>query len=71
LFELYSDPTEHNNVAAAYPEVVKRLRAKLEAANATVFAPKRPGANKKACAASLARYKDPTHDFGWWGPFAD
>ena len=70
LFELSSDPGEHVNVAAQHPKVVARLRAALEASNKTVWAPLRPK-SAKACEVSLAKYKDPTHDFGWWGPFAD
>ena len=30
LFNLTADPTEHHNVAAAFPEVVKRLQAKID-----------------------------------------
>ena len=56
LFELLSDPTEHNNIAATNPAVVKRLRAAIEAANKTVFAPFRPN-SPHACAASLAKYQ--------------
>ena len=70
LFELTSDATEHSNVAAANPSVVKRLRAAMEAANKTVFAPFRPN-SPRACAVSLEKYHDPTHEWGWWGPFAD
>ena len=70
LFELTSDETEHIDVAAANPEVVKRLRAMIAAANATVFAPLRPS-SPHACEVSLKKYHDPSHEFGWWGPFAD
>jgi hypothetical protein len=31
LFDLTTDPTETKNLVAQYPEVVKRLSAKLEA----------------------------------------
>lgn len=70
LFELGADPAEHEDVAAANPEVVKRLREALEAHNKTVFAPRRPS-NPAGCDVALSRYKDPNHDFGWWGPFAE
>ena len=70
LFELRSDPTEHVDVAAAHPDVVARLQARLSSANATVFAPLRPR-SAKACEASLSKYKDPRYEFGWWGPFAE
>ena len=69
LFELRSDESELRDLAAAHPDVVARLRAKLSAANGTVFAPRRPNANAQACQASLERYHDPVHEFGWWGPF--
>lgn len=71
LFDLGEDPTEHRNLAAEYPDIVAELRRSLSAHNATVFAPYRPNANAKACAVALSLYKDPNHDFGWWGPFAD
>ena len=70
VFDLSKDIQEKNNVAAQHPKVVARLRAALEASNKTVWAPLRPK-SAKACEVSLAKYKDPTHDFGWWGPFAD
>lgn len=70
LFSLLDDDTEHVDVAAANPSVVKRLRAAMEAANQTVFAPYRP-TSPHACEVSLSKYHDPSHEFGWWGPFAD
>ena len=70
LFELFSDETEHVDVAAAHPAVVARMRAQLEASNRTVFAPWRP-TSPHACAAALSKYHDPSQEFGWWGPFAD
>lgn len=69
LYELNSDPSEHHNLAASNPTIVQQLRASIEAANKTVFAPRRP-ANNKACLVSMSKYKDPNHNFGWWGPFA-
>ena len=65
LFELTSDETEHVDVSSANPAVVQRLRAKLEAANKTVFAPFRP-TSPHACHASLSKYHDPAQEFGWW-----
>ena len=70
LFELNTDESEHHDVAVSNPAVAARLRAALEAANRSVFAPLRPG-SPHACAVSLAKYHDPQHEFGWWGPFAD
>ena len=70
LFSLNDDEAEHNNVAAANPSIVRRLRVAMEAANKTVFAPYRPS-SPHACAISLSKYHDPSHEFGWWGPFAD
>jgi hypothetical protein len=34
LFDLQNDPAERNNVAAAHPEIVARLKALLEAQRA-------------------------------------
>lgn len=71
LFDLMADPGEHVNVADEFPEVVLRMRRAIGEHNTTVFAPNRPNALETACAAVLSKYKDPNHDFGWWGPFAD
>jgi hypothetical protein len=49
---------------------VARLRKQLAAANATVWAPRRPR-SPLACQASLRDYKDPRYEFGWWGPFVE
>jgi hypothetical protein len=70
LFELTVDETEHVDVAAENPAVVKRLRDQIEAANKTVFAPFRPN-SPHPCQVSLSKYHDPHQEFGWWGPFAD
>lgn len=71
LFNLTADPSEHANVAAKHPDIVQRIRQAITKHNATVFAPYRPNNLQKACAVVLSKYKDPTHSFGWWGPFAD
>ena len=68
LYDLLADPGEHENVAADNPAVVRTLRALLEHANATVWAPARPPSSR-ACEVSLALRKDPRYEFGWWGPF--
>jgi hypothetical protein len=70
LYELLSDPSEHRDVAAQFPETVASLRAALERSNKTVWSPSRP-TSSRACDVALAQRKDPHYDFGWWGPFAD
>ena len=62
LFNVLDDPTEQHDVAADHPDIVKDLRARIAAHQATVYSPERGGDDGAACAAA-ARYG------GFWGPF--
>lgn len=70
LFELTSDPAEHQNVASANPAVVQRLMDRIQFHNATVFAPARPLNNTLACIAARTEYYDSATGTTFWGPFA-
>eukprot|EP00051_Salpingoeca_urceolata_P024182 m.422334 g.422334 ORF g.422334 m.422334 type:complete len:561 (+) comp20199_c0_seq3:3-1685(+) len=61
LFDILSDPTEHNDLALAMPEKVQELLTKLKAVN--VFDPPRGKPDPAACEAVFNRYH------GFWGPW--
>lgn len=65
LYELTSDPTEHNDLAATMPGKVAELMKQLQAANATTFAPFRGKEDPTACEAALARPDV------FWGPWVE
>ena len=55
LFNVLSDPTEHSNVAAQNPGIVKAMAKRLAELQAGIFAPKRgTPAIKEPCAAGAA-----------------
>ena len=62
LFDLLADPTEHTDLARSMPEKVAELTARLEAAEATAWAPGRGTAQRKACDVAAA-------NGGFYGPF--
>jgi len=66
LFDIFSDPTEHNNLAddPAYDKVRKELYHKLEEYRKTNFNPGRGHENYLACVAGF-------HHGGYLGPFLD
>jgi len=65
LFNVLSDPTEHDNVASAQPAIVKEMAARLAQLTDGVFAPDRgQPATDLACKASADKWS------GFVGPFA-
>ena len=63
LFDLLADPTEHNDVAAAHPDIVAALYKRIEHHQSTVFSPNRGTDDGSACRAA-------THTWGgFYGPF--
>jgi len=61
LFNVFTDPTEHDNVAAANPAVVASMAKRLKELTKTVFAPNRGAPDTKdACRAGAD---------GWVRPF--
>lgn len=64
LFNVFDDPTEHVNLAAARPEVVRAMSARVKELQAGIFAPMRGTVdNKEACKAGDVTWK------GFVGPF--
>ena len=63
LFNIDADPHENENVAAAHPDILATMHARLHELQATVFSPHRGGGDPKlAVAAAAARGN-------YWGPF--
>jgi len=65
LFNLKEDPTEHNNIADANPDILTKLRARLLEIRATVFNPDRGDVDPRACQTARNKYN------GYWGPWID
>lgn len=63
LFNVFEDPTEHNNIAAANPDVVAAMAARIKQLNAGVFSPDRGEPSPLACNVSAGIYR------GFIGPF--
>ena len=59
LFDVVADPEERRDLAAAMPDTVAELRAKLE--RAAFYDPDRGDPDPRACAVAAAT--------GYWGPF--
>ncbi len=63
LFNVLTDPTEHEDVSAANPDVVAALYKRIQTHQATVFSPYRGGPDPKACTEAINTWG------GFWGPF--
>ena len=63
MFELLSDPTEHQLLKNATK--IALLKEILAAHSANLFSPDRGAAVPAACAAAMGKYN------GTWGPFID
>ena len=63
LFNLLDDPTEHNDVAAAHPDIVAALYERVEHWQGTVFSPNRGADDGSACRAATQTWG------GFYGPF--
>ncbi len=63
LFNVLDDPTEHVNQAAARPDIVAAMAARIAQLQAGVFSPDRGSASPLACAASRDKWR------GFVGPF--
>ena len=68
LFDVSADPNEHDNRAAAEPEVFARLLAELRAAEETVYSPNRGVDDGSACKKALDDRSNGGYG-GYWGPF--
>jgi arylsulfatase B len=63
LFNVFDDPTEHDDIAAQNPDIVKQMGERLAAIQATVFSPHRGQPILLACEVSEKEYH------GFVGPF--
>ena len=64
LFNVLTDPTEHDDVAADHPDIVAAMYARILEIQNTTFSPKRGTDDGAACAAAQ-KYG------GFWGPFIE
>ena len=62
LFDLVKDPSETTNLAAAMPDVVERLRSRIDELRAGVYAPERGEVEQAACDQIAS-------NGGYWGPW--
>ena len=63
LFNVISDPGQHDDVADAHPEVVAALYARLQAVNSTAYSPDRGSFDRSACATYANKWG------GFYGPW--
>ena len=63
LFNIFTDPTEHVDVAAAHPDIVSEMMTRIVALQASAFGPDRGKDDGTACDAAVNKWK------GFWGPF--
>lgn len=63
LFNIFDDPTEHDDIAAANPTIVAELYARIQAIQATVFSPDRGSDDGTSCRAAIDKWQ------GFFGPF--
>jgi hypothetical protein len=66
LFDLSNDPNEHVDLASEKPDIVAKLRSRLETINITVYSPDRGAVqNHLKCQIGVQKYG------GYFGPFLD
>jgi arylsulfatase B len=63
LFNIFDDPTEHNDIAATNPEIVQELYARILEIQKTAFSPDRGSDDGTSCKAALEKWG------GFFGPF--
>ena len=68
LYNVYTDPTEHVNLAETHPQVFKTLLAKVDELQQGVYSPQR---SVPEHGAGLACERGITEYNGFWGPFLD
>jgi len=65
LFDLVADPSEHDDLSALNPKIVKHMLKRIHEINRTVFSPHRGVPDPLGCKTALKEYG------GVWGPFLD
>ena len=63
LFNVFTDPTEHDDIAISNPAKAQELLARIAAHNATLFTPDRGQSDPLACTTALGKWR------GFWGPW--
>jgi arylsulfatase B len=63
LFNIFDDPTEHNDIAADHADIVAEMYARILELQTTAFGPERGSDDGAACQAAMETWK------GFWGPF--
>jgi len=63
LFNIFDDPTEHNDISAQKPNIVKEMYARILEIQQTSFTPNRGSDDGTACVAALDTWG------GFYGPF--
>jgi hypothetical protein len=63
LFNILTDPTEHDDIAAANPAIVAEMYARILELQKTAFSPDRGHVTPLACDAATEKW------LGFWGPF--
>jgi len=65
LFDIYSDPTEHNDLSQSMPTLFNQLLSRLAVLNETLFLPDRGTDSPQACEYASSCYA------GYYGPFVN
>jgi len=65
LFNLTADPSERTDLAADFPDLLKKLRDRAGYWNSTVFSPVRGSPQRSACTTAQTTHQN------FWGPFLE
>merc|ERR1712203_250933 len=63
LFDVFSDPNEHDNIAAQQPDIFTSMLARIREINRTTFSPARGWKHDSTCDTILSNWN------GFFGPF--
>jgi arylsulfatase I/J len=63
LFNVFTDPTEHNDVSASNPDIIASMYARILELQKSAFSPNRGTDDGVACDAATQKWG------GFWGPF--
>ena len=63
LYNVFTDPTEHQNIVDQHPALVDEMLARLDLLNQTLFSPDRGNETIQSCIVAEKKYK------GYYGPF--
>ena len=64
LYDIFADPTEHHDLAASQPEILTKLRSRLQELNKQNYDPDRGRGDPRACQQAVA-------NGGFYGPWLD